>query len=67
MPWEKTTTIAQKIEFICEWSMGKYTIIELCDSFGISGPTTYRLIHRFEKLGYLGIKKRSRTPGESVG
>ena len=49
MPWKETTTMEQKIEFICEWITGKYTITELCKSFEISRPTAYRLIDRFKK------------------
>ncbi len=63
MPWKETTTMEQKIEFICEWRTGKYSITELCNSFEISRPTAYRLIDRFERLGYEGLKKQSRAPG----
>ena len=62
MPWKETTTMEQKIEFICEWVTGKYTITELCKSFEISRPTAYRLIDRFEKKGYEGLREQSRTP-----
>ena len=62
MPWKETTTMEQKIEFICEWRTGKYTITELCKAFEISRPTAYRLIDRFEKQGYEGLKEQSRTP-----
>jgi hypothetical protein len=30
MPWKETTTMEQKVEFICEWRTGKYSITELC-------------------------------------
>ena len=62
MPWKATTTMEQKIEFICEWRTGKYTITELCKSFEISRPTAYKLINRFETQGYEGLKEKSRTP-----
>ena len=62
MPWKETTTMEQKIEFICEWRTGKYTISELCRSFGISRPTAYKLINRFENQGYEGLRKLSRAP-----
>ena len=73
MPWKETTTMEQKIEFVCEWRTGKYTITELCKAFEISRPTAYKLIDRFEKQGYEGLRERSRTPrkhpnetGESI-
>jgi transposase InsO family protein len=62
MPWKVKTTMEQKIEFICEWRTGKYSITELCRSFEISRPTAYRLIDRFEKLGFEGLKEQSRSP-----
>ncbi len=43
MPWKETTIMEQKIEFICEWRTGKYTITELCKNFEISRPTAYKL------------------------
>jgi transposase InsO family protein len=62
MPWKETTKMEQKIEFICEWRTGKYTITELCKSFEISRPTAYKIINRFENLGYDGLLEKTRTP-----
>jgi transposase InsO family protein len=62
MPWKETTTMEQKIEFICEWRTGKYTITDLCRSFEISRPTAYKLISRFEEKGFDGLRELSRTP-----
>lgn len=62
MPWKETTTMEQKIEFICEWRTGKYTITELCKNFDISRPTAYKLISRFENQGYEGLREHARTP-----
>jgi transposase len=62
MPWKETTTMEQKIKFICEWRAGKYTLTELCKAFEISRPTAYRLIDRFEKQGYDGLPEQSRAP-----
>ena len=56
MPWKETTIMNQKIEFICEWRTGKYTITELCRQFSISRPTAYKLIDRFENMGYEGLR-----------
>lgn len=62
MPWKNTTTMEQKIEFICEWQTGKYTITELCNCFGISRPTAYKLISRYEKQGIEGLREHSKRP-----
>jgi len=61
MPWKERTAMEQKIEFICEWRTGKHTITKLCKNFEISRPTAYKLIDRFEKQSYEGLRKQSRT------
>ncbi len=62
MPWKETTTMEQKVEFICEWLSGNYTITELCNEFRISRPTAYRLINRYEKMGIEGLLEQSTRP-----
>jgi transposase len=62
MPWKETTTMEQKVEFICEWRTGKYSITELCKAFNISRPTAYKFIARFEKDGIEGLKGQSTVP-----
>ena len=62
MPWKETTTMEQKVEFICEWLTEKYTITELCRVFEISRPTAYRLIYRYEQKGIEGLLDQSRSP-----
>ena len=62
MPWKETTTMEQKIEFICEWRTGNYTITELCRNFKISRPTAYKIMARFEDEGFEGLKELSRKP-----
>ena len=62
MPWKNTTTMEQKIEFICEWLTEKYTVTELCKAFKISRPTAYKLIGRYENHGLEGLREQSRIP-----
>ena len=62
MPWKETTAMDQKVEFVCEWRTGKFTITELCKTFEISRTTAYKIIDRFEKSGYEGLREQSRTP-----
>ena len=62
MPWKQTIPMEQKIEIICEWKTGKYTITDWCNAFGISRPTAYKLIGRFEQSGFDGLRDHSRTP-----
>jgi transposase InsO family protein len=62
MPWKEQTKMEQKTEFICEWRTGKYSLTDLCKSFGISRPTAYKLIARFEQNGIEGLLEKSKTP-----
>lgn len=62
MAWKETTTMEQKVEFICEWLSQKYTITELCTTFGISRPTGYRLIQQYERYGIEGLLERTKAP-----
>ena len=62
MPWKETTTMEQKVEFICEWNSQKYSISELCRAFEISRPTAYKLISRYEKFGIEGLLEESKAP-----
>ncbi len=62
MPWKNKTTMEQKVEFICEWLTQKYTITQLCNEFGISRPTAYKMIHRYESSGIDGLKEIGRSP-----
>lgn len=62
MPWKVKTKMEQKVEFICEWLTGKYTITELCKAFEISRPTAYKMIHRYENFGIQGLREKNSTP-----
>ena len=62
MPWKETTIMEEKVEFICEWNSGKYTITELCKGFGISRTTAYRMIQRYEKYGIEALLEHSKAP-----
>ena len=62
MPWKEKTIMEEKVEFICEWNSGKYTIIELCKGFGISRTTAYRMIQRYEKFGIEGLRMKDKAP-----
>ena len=62
MPWKDKTTMEKKIEFICEWLSGKYTISELCRYYEISRPTAYLLICRYEKSGIEVLREKTRAP-----
>lgn len=65
MVWKVRTKMEQKVEFICEWITGSYTITELCRAFDISRPTAYKMINRYENFGIEGLKEKSSKPRDS--
>lgn len=62
MPWKETTMMEQKLEFINEWRSCNFNLSELCRQFGISRPTGYKFIHRYEEEGVAGLEEKQRSP-----
>jgi transposase InsO family protein len=58
MPWKEMTKVEQRIELVTKWQSGLYTITELSDMFGVSRPTVYTWLRRFEELGEVGLSDR---------
>lgn len=61
MAWRETTKMEQKIELINEWKSGAYSISELSREFGVSRPTIYKYIERYQKEGIKGLAGKSRA------
>ena len=47
MPWDHTSTMDQKRLFIADYLTRSFTIVELCERYGVSRPTGYKWIRRF--------------------
>ncbi len=62
MPWSETCTMEQKRLFIQDYVRGSFEIAELWRRYGISRPTGYKWIQRFEDEGFVGLEERSRRP-----
>ena len=54
----------EKTEFILHWLSNKYGITELSEMFGISRPTAYKYIDRYEKYGMKGLLELPRAPNK---
>ena len=59
MPFKGTSAMDQKTRFIADYLTGFFSHTELCHSYGISRPTGYKWIDRYEAEGIRG-------PGRSV-
>lgn len=62
MPWSERSTMDQKRLFIRDHLRAVFAFAELCRRYGISRPTGYKWIDRFEVEGYPGLEERSRRP-----
>src|SRR5258707_14140554 len=60
MPWKSGTVMDQRIEFIVRAKAKEKTLSELCREYGISRPTGYLWLKRYEENGSItGLKEKS--------
>lgn len=62
MPWKACNTMSLRQEFVELARQEGANRRELCRRFGISSPTAYKWIKRFEEQGCEGLADRSRRP-----
>jgi putative transposase len=62
MPWKETCVTDEKIAFVAECLRGELPMTALCEDFGISRDTGYRLLQRYREEGANGLMPRSRAP-----
>ena len=62
MPWKIMSAMDQKIRFIADWQSKSFSLTDLSQKYGISRPTVYKLIERYEQCGIEGLKEQSRAP-----
>ena len=62
MPWSQTTPMDQKTQFIADYLRQRLSITELCELYGISRKTGYKVIDRYLRLGPQGLEELSRRP-----
>ena len=62
MPWKETHVTEERMSFIVAHREGDVTMTELCELYGISRKTGYKLLVRFAAEGTAGLEDRSRAP-----
>ena len=62
MPWKVTNQMDLKVQFINDWNTGRFSMISLSQKYGISRPTSYKWLSRYNDLGIEGLKEQSRAP-----
>lgn len=62
MPWKVSNLMDERMRYIVDWQNGDYSVAELCRMYGISRPTAYKWLGRYESEGIEGLRDRSRAP-----
>lgn len=62
MTWKETSVLKLRTQFIKLYQTKIMSISDLCREFGISRPTAYKFIRRFEQLGEDGLIDLPRRP-----
>ena len=62
MPWREVTAVDERKDFITAWKRQELSFSALCRGFGVSRPTGYKWIERFQESGEDGLSDESRTP-----
>jgi len=62
MPWNETTPMDQKMQFIADYLRGELGMTELCQMYGISRKTGYKFVNRYLSAGPEALEEHSRRP-----
>lgn len=65
MPWKTMEVREQRVRFAVAASRQEKPFRQLCQEFGISRPTGYAWLARYQQHGIEGIQERSRRPHNS--
>jgi transposase len=62
MPWKENRILDQRLQFLSSYQKEEMSVADLCRAYGISRPTAYRWINRYNETGPEGLVDRSRRP-----
>ena len=65
MPWKETCVMDEKTAFIAECLRGELPMTALCERYGISRDTGYRLLRRYREEGPGGLEPRAPSNGNA--
>jgi len=52
----------ERMRFVTDWERDLYSMVELCERYGVSRKTGYKWLARYEREGPDGLHERSRAP-----
>jgi putative transposase len=61
MPWKECHVMDERLRFVARRLEGE-TMSALCEEFGISRKTGYKIFERYQQIGVKGLTDRSRRP-----
>jgi putative transposase len=61
MPWKECHVMDERLRFVARLLEGE-TMVSLCQEFGISRKTGYKIYQRYQQIGVKGLTDRSRRP-----
>lgn len=62
MSWKVINQMNLKNQFVTDRIKEHFSITDLSQKYGISRPTVYKWLERYEQLGINGLKEQSRAP-----
>jgi len=65
MPWKTMDVREQRVQFVVAAVRGEKSFSALCREFGITCPTGYGWLRRYQQAGVAGIAEHSRRPWHS--
>ena len=57
----ETNAKQQRQKFVRDYESGQWSMTELCQRYGVTRPTGYKWVERYEEQGEAGLEERSRT------
>src|SRR6476646_4210539 len=61
MPWKECRVMDERLRFVARRLEGE-SMSSLCEEFGISRKTGYKIFERYQQIGVQGLSDRSRRP-----
>lgn len=65
MPWKISSALGERLRFVRAVLKHHQAFAVVCLGFGISRPTGYKWLHRFQQEGRTGLRNQSRRPRSS--
>ncbi|MCP4704124.1 MAG: helix-turn-helix domain containing protein, partial [candidate division Zixibacteria bacterium] len=66
MTWKEISVMDARLKFIADVLNKEDSLSALCTAYGISRPTGYKWIKRYQEEGPSGLEERSRAPHTQV-